>query len=381
MENLSLLPGTRFLYNNEPMLLKANANDYFKVDFQTLSTDPVKFIDFNMHVNKFAKLHRDGEIILPGELVSVQNGRNFTRGKLVEVSADGFSIQSGSDRENSISIADLKVGYKVSFPYCDDIFKGEVSDLRKDDIEFSVKSGVKYHIPRHDMPETVLVNNSNIVSFDFKNDLKGAYRLLPGQKFDYRELPSEIFGLKVKDIARQDIHLLLQGKMTFNVYEMIKSNKDTYSAKFSLFREDGKLRVNVNPRNNSLTLSDVFTEYEKEKLQNGEAVRKSFVPGSGEARESYVKIDHALNKLVFIGVDQFNELKQKSGLDQISTEDIKNLIEKGELVLQDEKEKLTISLDYNNKTLDLTTEFMVQRSESFKASNSQELERSNSFKR
>ncbi|MBW8326571.1 MAG: hypothetical protein K0M50_17535 [Prolixibacteraceae bacterium] len=371
MENL-ISSGQMLLYNNKPFLIKGGEN-LFSVELQAVDLSTEK-----MSAKKFEYLHNDGKIIAKNDLVSVQVGYDFCRGKIAEITESGLTILTGGEKEKEINISDLKIGDKISFPFGEGTFKGEVTELRDQEIEFQLKgSGMKYHINRAEIPETALLDKSKTVQIAFDENYRGTYKLKAGQKYDFRELPQAIFGLDKKSITPGDLHLLLQGKTTNNLYEFTKSGGEKYQAVFNLYREDGKIRVNVTSRNAELTLGNSFSDHEKEKLHKGEVCRKDFGYG-----DTYVKIDTALNKLIFIKVDEINNLFEKSGAKENLTSEQKNeLIQNNTLVLNNkEKETQIASLDWINKTLDISTEYTSLRLESFKADSS-DLERSNSLKR
>ena len=370
MENL--ISGEMLLYNNKPFMIEGGEN-LFSFSLQAVDKSTEK-----MSTNKFDYLRQDGKIITKNDLVSVQVGYDFYRGKVAEINESGLTILAGGEKEKEVNISDLKVGDKVSFPFGEGTFKGDVTELREQEIEFQLKGrGMKYHINRTEIPETVFLDKSKIKQIAFDENYKGSYKLKAGQKYDFRELPPVIFGLDKKSISPGDIHLLLQGKTTNKLYEFTKSGGDKYQAVFALYREDGKIRVNVTPRNAELTLGNSFSDHEKEKLYKGEVCRKDF--GNGD---TYVKIDNTLNKLIFINVDEINNLFEKSGANENLTSEQKNkLIQNNVLVLNNnEKETQVATLDWINKTLDISTEYTSQKVQSFKA-DSNDLERSNSLKR
>ena len=364
--------GEMLLYNNKPFVIEAGEN-LFNVSLQAVDKSTEK-----MSTNKFDYLLQDGKIIAKNDLVSVQVGYDFCRGKVAEINESGLTILTGGESEKQINVSDLKVGDKASFAFGEGTFKGVVTELRENEIEFKLKGkGMRYHMNRSDIPETISIDTSKRTQIAFDENYKGTYKFKPGQKYDFRELPPVIFGLDKKSIASSDLHLLLQGKTTSGLYEFTKTGGDKYQAVFALYREDGKTRINATPRNAELTLGSSFSDNEKEKLHRGEVCRKDFGHG-----DTYVKIDNALNKLIFIKVDEVNNLFEKSGANEHLTTDQKSeLIQNNVLVLNDkEKETQVVSFDWLNKMLDISTEYTSRRLESFKI-DSGDLEISNSLKR
>lgn len=305
------------------------------------------------------------ESLKQGDIVSVMYENAFFRGKVTKDLDKSIRLQTGQTKETeNFDFAKIKVGDTFKFKEENETIKATLT--KKEGNEITLKSGTgNVHKNVLDMPQKVTLVHETIKTFRLDDEkYQGAYKFNQGQKYDIREVPSKIFGLNTKDIPASDMHKLLKGNQTENVYTLTKRDGEKYEAKFSFKRSEGKLRIDVNPKNQTLNLSDKFTAEEKKELLSGGVIVKDF-QGKNKSFQSFVKVDEKLNKLSFLPVNELVELNKKTKLN-LSNEHLNKLAEKGKLDLGNANKKFSVSLDFHNKTLQLKKEKMVTETKSFK---------------
>ncbi|WP_319589351.1 hypothetical protein [uncultured Draconibacterium sp.] len=354
--------GMSFLQDNEPMVIYNMSESKMKYYYNPVGNPEIQY---NIHADEFQRLSDQGSIIEPGDIVSVKMGYDFHRGKLESVSDNHINLKIGDTKPEKVNVNELQPGDKVTFPIFDSKFKGSIQDIDDESFHLVNNSGVKFNLHKSELPEEVTIFRENRLSLPIDHeDYKGVYKFKPGQKFDIRELPKTIFELDTKAIDSKDRHQLLQGKQTNQVYELTSSKGEKYPAKFSLKREEGKLRIDVNPKLRELNISDTFTDAEKKELTAGNVIKKSFPSENGEF-DSFVKVDPDLNKLAFLSTDNFNNLLDKSGLSKVTEEQKLDLLNGKNISFNRLNSKATFSLDFFNKNILLDKE--QKESYSFKA--------------
>ncbi len=364
MEDRQKVPyaGMNFLQDNEPMQVTDFSGE--KVFFNQLKDSG---ISYNLPIAEFNKLSESGNIIQPGDIVSVKVENDFHRGKVNDIGENStIFLKLGQTKEEQITANDLKKGDKVSFPMFDSTFNGNVEKVNKESIHFVNNSGVKFNLKKTDLPEEIKLQTDRKmqVAMDAPS-FKGIYKFQLGQKFDMRELPPNIWGVDTKSIGGKDVHLLLHGKQTDKVYELKNTKGESYPAKIALTREDGKPRIKVNPKNRTLNLTDKFSEAEQKELLSGNAIKKAF-SYEGKALESYVKVDKELNRLAFMSTDNFEKLLKNAGLSKMPEEKKSDLLNGKEVSLKSIGATSKFSFDFNNQTLHLKKE--TKENYSFKTS-------------
>jgi hypothetical protein len=340
--------GMSFLQDNEPMVIYNMSENKMKYYYNPVGNPEIQYY---IHADEFQRLSDQGSIIEPGDIISVKMGYDFHRGKLESVSDNHINLKIGDTKPEIVNVNELQPGDKVTFPIFDSKFKGSIQGIDDESFHLVNNSGVKFNLHKSELPEEITIFRENRLSLPIDHeDYKGVYKFKPGQKFDVRELPKTIFELDTKAIDSKDRHQLLQGKQTNQVYELTSSKGEKYPAKFSLKREDGKLRIDVNPKLRELTVGNV--------------IKKSFPSENGEF-DSFVKVDPDLNKLAFLSTDNFNNLLDKSGLSKVTEEQKLNLLNGKNISFNRLNSKATFSLDFFNKNILLDKE--QKESYSFKA--------------